>query len=122
LTPLNQKPRKTRKERKFSKTVNLAGVNFKNRKMKNKDEEILFNIYRELYKNSEPVGDFDELFKNATVNERGEKVIPFNDYVISDDKMEEIIKKHLKGNRITKLKQNAFRCSILLGCSPRSKK
>lgn len=89
--------------------------------MKSKDEEILFDIYRELYANSEPVGDFDQLLKNATINERGEKVIPFNDYQISDDKMEEIIKKHLKGNKITKLKQNQFRFSVLMGCSPKSK-
>jgi hypothetical protein len=89
--------------------------------MKNKDEEILLNIYRDLYANSEPKGNFDELFKNATINELGQKEIPFMDYEITNSKENEIFKKHLVGKGFTKLKQQSFINTVLLGCSPRTK-
>lgn len=87
-----------------------------------KNEEIILNIYRDLYLNAEPTADFDELVKNATKNEIGERVINFLDYEITQEKEDEIFKKHLVNKRITKLKQQAFRNTIILGASPKHKK
>jgi hypothetical protein len=89
--------------------------------METGDTKILYDIYRDMYANSEPKGDFDELLKNAAINERGEKDIPFLDYEIAEEKVEEIFIKHLRGKKITKLKQHCFRQAVILGCSPKIK-
>ena len=79
----------------------------------------MWDCYRELFRESTPSGDFDELVANATFNERGEKVIPFNDYEIDDDYLREIIEKYAK--QIYPLwRRQAFKNTIFLGCSPRS--
>ena len=46
----------------------------------NKIDDALFDCYRELFANSTPKGDFDQLVEDATVNDRGQKEIPFDDY------------------------------------------
>ena len=38
---------------------------------------LVMDCYRELYKEATPSADFDELVKNATINDEGEKVIDF---------------------------------------------
>lgn len=86
-----------------------------------KNEQIVLNIYRDLYLNSEPSADFDSLVKNAKINERGEKVINFLDYEITKEKQDEIFKKHLYEKRLTKLDKNAISISVMLGCSPKTK-
>ena len=40
-------------------------------------------------------------------------------YEISEDLFNQILDRHLKGKRITKLKQRMIRNTVLLGCSPR---
>ena len=84
-----------------------------------KEEQIIWDIYRDLFKNSTPSGDFDKLVEDAPINKRGQKDIGFMDYEISDTLFNQILEKHLKGRRITKLKQQMLRNTILLGCSPR---
>ena len=79
------------------------------------------DCYRELFAKSEPPADFDELVANATINERGEKVIPFMNYEIDNDLLLEIIDKHSKRLR-TKWKRQRFIGTILLGCSPKTAK
>ena len=81
----------------------------------------ILDCYIKLYKNAEPSADFEDLVKNATINERGQKEIDFNAYLIDEVVMENII---LKTTRIHKLKSwevMKFRNTILLGCSPRTK-
>ena len=77
---------------------------------------------KELYANSEPKTDFDEFVKSAQKNEKGEKIIPFENYFIEQELMDEIIEKHLKNKRLTKLAKNAIKVNVYLGCSPMSKK
>ena len=89
---------------------------------KNKTEKIIWDIYRELYLNSEPFCNFDELVNSAQKNEKGEKIIPFENYFIEQELMDEIIEKHLKNKRLTKLTKNAIKVNVYLGCSPMSKK
>jgi len=84
-----------------------------------KEQKIIWQIYRELYKASTPSANFDLLVENAEINELGQKVILFNDYEISAEDYEEIIERNLKGQRLTKLKQQSIHNTITMGCSPR---
>lgn len=90
--------------------------------MKNIDKALM-HCYRELYANATPPASFDELLENATVNEQGQKVIPFLDYEIEEDMFEEIVADTIKVYKINRsyLKQS-FRFTILMGCSPKFKK
>ena len=91
-------------------------------KMKNIDKAIM-HCYRELYANATPPASFDELLNSATVNEQGQKVIPFLDYEIDKDVFEEIVADTISVYKIKRsyLKQS-FRFTILMGCSPKFKK
>lgn len=100
--------------------LNLQRVETKNTKNMQKEDKLMMECYRELFEKSEPPADFDELVANATINEQGQKVIPFNDHEIDHDLLLEIIDKHSKKLR-TKWKRQVFKSSILLGCSPKSK-
>ena len=87
-----------------------------------KAQKIIWDIYKELYANSQPKADFDELVNSAEKNEKGEKIIPFNDYEISEEDFDRIIKEQLKGKRLTKLSKQMIINTITLGVSPRFKK
>jgi hypothetical protein len=87
-----------------------------------KEQQIIWDIYRDLYKEATPTADFDKLVEEAPINSRGEKDIGFMDYKITEVKFNEVLDKHLKGRRITKLKQRMIRNTVLLGCSPKFKK
>jgi hypothetical protein len=90
--------------------------------MKNIDKALM-HCYRELFANSTPAASFDELLKNSTTNERGQREIPFMDYEIEESKFDEIIDDTIKVYKIkgTILKQS-FKNTILFGCSPKFKK
>ena len=88
----------------------------------NKIEQIVWNIYRELYQNAEPKADFDELFNNAELNESGQRIIPFENYFIDEDLAKEIVEKHLKGRRLTPLSKSAVKANVYLGVAPAFKK
>ena len=88
--------------------------------MTDKEDRLIMDCYRELFANSEPKADFDELVANATINERGEIEIPFMEHEIDDTLLQEIIDKYAKKLR-AKWQRAGFRNSILLGCSPKSK-
>jgi len=84
-----------------------------------KEEQLMLDCYRELFAKSNPKGDFDKLMAEATINKRGEKEIPFDDYEIDDGLLREIIDKYAKQVH-PKWKRLRFRNTIFLGCSPRS--
>jgi hypothetical protein len=67
------------------------------------------DCYRELYKEATPSADFDELVKNATINEQGQKMIDFDAYEIDFDKHHEIVEKYIK--KITYNKYKIFKKS-----------
>lgn len=94
-------------------------------------DKIMMDIYRELFKNSEPVGDFDELLANATIDEEGRKHIPYMDYEITQENLDRIIDKHLLENKLIgprirsigkKFDAQCIKRSIYLGCSPKTKR
>lgn len=84
--------------------------------------ELIQEIYRDLYKNSTPSADFDELVANAEINERGEKIIHFMDYYLEKEKFDEIVESHLKGKKLTDRELRSIKFEIYLGASPTSRK
>lgn len=87
-----------------------------------KIDEILTEIYVESYKNSTPSGDFNELVKNASLNEHGQKEIPFMNYELEEEMQDMIIESVLKKHKVKEdYYKRAIRTSIILGCSPKTK-
>ena len=86
-----------------------------------KIDDLMTNIYRDLYKNSTPSADFDELVANATLNEQGQKVIPFDDYELESEVFEKILDEHLSKSKLPQYIKGKVRVSIYLGCSPKTK-
>ena len=84
-------------------------------------EKIVLDIYRELYENSEPKADFDHLMKTSPLNEFNQIDIPFMDYEIDQDIMDNIIEKHIKRNKISGYNAKQIKTTVYLGCSPKSK-
>lgn len=79
-------------------------------------------IMIELYKNSTPSADFEKLLEEASLNERGEKVIDFNSYEIEEDKMKEIVESVIKKYKITNNRQQSkIYFNVYLGASPKTK-
>lgn len=87
---------------------------------RNRLNEIVHDIYKELYFNATPSADFDEVVRNAKI-ENGQKIIPYMDYEIEDDLMTKIINKHTKMNKLSRREKASIRFEVLLGVSPRSK-
>ena len=83
--------------------------------------KIIFDILRELYANSTPQGDFDELVANATIMDDGRKKIPFDDYEIEENLMVSIVNKHINENHLTKREKDIVKFEVYLGPSPKSK-
>ena len=97
-------------------------VNLKLELMLNEEKfnSAYFDCMRELYFNSFPSADFDQLVKDAPLNQDGQKVIDYNSYVISEIDFESIVKDVMTRHKIKKqLDVIRFRNSVLLGCSPK---
>jgi len=85
-----------------------------------KESTIVWEIYRRLYKAATPSADFDELVKNAPVNDRGQKEIDFNSYSVDENVFHDIIEDEIKKHkRLSKWKKQMIRNTVCLGCSPR---
>ena len=52
------------------------------RRKKKTLKDVVFDIYRELYINSEPSADFDQLVESAEIMEDGRKNIHYENYEI----------------------------------------
>jgi len=85
-----------------------------------KNENILTEMYRRSFAASTPKGDFDELMANATINEFGQKVIPYMDYKCKHEVMEQIVEDVLKENKVPKWRHQGFKNAFMLGCSPKT--
>lgn len=89
---------------------------------KDKDQEILHEMYRRAFAASNPPADFDELLENAELDEYGRKKIPFLDHECSQQKMEEIFDSVIEEYKVPKNKIKAFNFGFWLGCSPKTAK
>ena len=87
-----------------------------------KEEEAMRECYRKLYKASTPPADFDELVNNASIDENGQKVIDYNAHEICEYEFSEIMSDVIKEYKIRSHRQDLFKNTILLGCSPKFKK
>lgn len=86
-----------------------------------RDEKILYDYYRRVYKAATPSADFDELVENAKINGRGEKEIDYNAYEIEEDTLEQIIKDIFKQYRVPVYRRKAFLFEFHLGCGPKTR-
>lgn len=84
-------------------------------------QKIIIDTYIELYQNAEPQADFNKLIEDAEINERGQKVIPFNDYEIEASVMDSIIDSFSKRYKMSKHDLSSYEFNIYLGCSPKTK-
>lgn len=82
--------------------------------------DILFEIYRELYANCTTPVDFDLLVEAAEYNEEGRKIIPYEDYEIDSDLFDSIVNKIIKKHRLNAHDRGAMRFNVYLGCSPKT--
>ena len=83
--------------------------------MRREDKErmILMEIFRELYLAATPPANFDEL----PYLDKESKF--FDDYIMDQDKADEIINNILKKYRVPKHRQSAFRTTVYFTCCPR---
>lgn len=80
-----------------------------------KIKQMMFECFRELYKNSTPTANFDDLpymDKTSTF---------YNDYEIEEDKLEEIIENVMDKYNLPQNTRKQFRPTIYLGPSPKTK-
>lgn len=87
-----------------------------------KTEKLLqkvMDIYTDMYAQATPSADFTELEKNAEINEIGQKIIPFNDYILDAKIGDEIIRKHCRWLR--KYDKEQISVAVHLGVSPKYK-
>lgn len=84
----------------------------------NKLEKIILEIYRELYKNSEPKADFDELMKTDQRDSIGRILIKFEDYKIDQTDYDNIVKIILSKYKLQDYEKNMIKNTVVLGCSP----
>ena len=86
------------------------------------EEKALRECYKKLYKASTSLVDFDELMNNAPIDENGQKVIDYNAHEICEYEFSKIMSDVIKEYKIRTHKQDLFKNTILLGCSPKFKK
>lgn len=90
--------------------------------MRSYDKELM-HCYRQLFAHSTPPASFDELVENAEIDEFGRKRIRFEDYEIEESVADQIINQTIKDFKIKpKYVQQAFRTTVILGCSPKYKR
>lgn len=91
-----------------------------NKNLEKKFISAIHECYCELFAKSDPPGDFNKMLEEADINERGQKVIPYLDYVIDHEELESIVEKTFKKYKFNQRYFSSFRNEILLGCSPKS--
>jgi hypothetical protein len=90
-------------------------------KREKRNDKILHELYRRAFAASTPKGDFDYLLENATINERGQKEIPFMDYECESEVLEEILDSVMKEFKVPVRERQSFSFAFYLGCSPKTK-
>ena len=80
-------------------------------------EQLLYDCYEALFQAATPSVSFYALLAEATINEREEHVIPFEDYELEEEAFDAILSEYADKVR-PKWRRNAFKAEVLLGCSP----
>lgn len=76
--------------------------------------DIVIEVYRELYKNSEPKADFDEMMRAGETK----KEEFFMDYYLDVDKQQEIMDEVMGRYKLDKYMKRRISENVNLGCSP----
>ena len=87
---------------------------------KNRLNDIVMEIYRELYANCVNPVNFDLLVAASDVDEQGRKVIPYLDYEIDADLFDEIVTKIMKRHRLKQHQKTIVKWNVYMGCSPKT--
>ena len=85
-----------------------------------KKDKHFYECMKELYANSTPKGDFDNLMETSPLDEHNRIDIPFSGYELDAPVFMEILHRHEKKIK-PKWKRRGFPEAILLGCSPKFK-
>jgi hypothetical protein len=76
-------------------------------------EELVNDIYRELYREAEPSADFDEI-KDGKLQEEG----GYKEHFLEFSRQREIVDRHCEEANLTKTQERQIRTEIHLGASP----
>ena len=80
------------------------------------------DIYKELmieaYKAATPPADYEELYNKAPINERGERIIPYKDHIISIKDLDDIFDSVMKKYKVNPYMSKLYRLYFYLGPSP----
>ena len=82
----------------------------------------VMHCYRELYANSEPPASFDQLMKDAPMNEAGQKVIDYMAYSIDEGLYAKIVNDTMDLYKIKGRLRKEFEVLMYLGAGPRFKR
>ena len=79
-----------------------------------KNEKMLLEIYKKMYKEAEPKADFDKMIKSGETKIREF----FLGYYLSNERQEKIIESVCKKYKVDKMYIRKFKTEVMLGCSP----
>lgn len=88
---------------------------------KKTDDEILLQLYCEVYAISEPNGDFIQLMENAELDEFHQKVIEYWNYEVLESEAILIHKNIMNKYKVPNWKRKMFWNTFLFGVSPKFK-
>jgi hypothetical protein len=88
------------------------------RKMPSKYDKSLHEAYRRVYAISEPVGDWDKIYADSPVHERGYKIVPFMDYICDGKEADRIFYEVCKEFKIRGSNRESLKIHFYLGYSP----
>ena len=80
--------------------------------------KICMNIYVEMYAKATPKADFKKLIESGETRKQNF----FKKYYLDEQKMEDIVNKHIKRNHLCKREESRVRFNVYLGSSPTSVK
>ena len=83
-----------------------------------KFKEVYHETMTEIYKASIPSASWDDLLRDSPRNEAGQIVVPYENYHISDQILDEIIQETAKKHRLSKADLESLRANVYLGPSP----
>lgn len=80
--------------------------------------DVFNETMREIYRASIPSADWDDLLANSPRNENGQILVPYEDYKISDQVLDEIVTRKTKEYRLREPWKSSLRTNVYLGPSP----
>ncbi len=86
-----------------------------------KMSQAMLECYQELYANTTPATNFNDLVAGAAIDNNGNKVIDFMSYEINYDKFKTIVESIAKKHKLKGYRKLMLSNSIFLGCSPKIK-